>query len=134
MKKSAQEHAAGEQQSWDLNPGILSPKLMVVITTQASRCLPGSCSLINRNPPQLAARVKVIGVGVPWGLIHVGWCGQGSLPGSGGRRMSVRRCDRAGDAGWSAGEGRHTAPKSGHLGQAPLALGSSVSSSVKQEF
>lgn len=46
----------------------------------------------------------------------------------------MRRCDRAGVAGWSAGEGRHTALKSGHLGQAPLALRSSVSSSVKQEF
>lgn len=69
MKQSAQGHAAGEQQSWDLNTGILSPKIVVVITTQASGCLPGSCSLINRNPPQLAARVEVTGVGVPCGLV-----------------------------------------------------------------
>lgn len=48
--------------------------------------------------------------------------------------MSVRRCDRAGVAGWSAGEEGTQLSKSGHLGQAPLALRSSVSSSVKQEF
>lgn len=117
MKQSAQGHAAGEQQSWDLNTGILSPKIVVVITTQASGCLPVSCSLINRNLPSwLKGRSHRW-----WGAMWAGVVKEIFLE-VGAGEMGVRRCSRAGVAGRSAGEERHTALKSGHLGQAPLAL------------
>lgn len=85
--------------------------------------------------PHWLQMCKSQGWGCPGAQIHVGWCGQGRLPGGGGLGLQ----------GGQLGSKMHTAPKAGHpglgpgsrrlsfrgLGQPPWALGISVSSSVR---